>query len=379
MPENTEKLTVPQGEFQLARYPLGTRQTLRAWDAADEYLLHQLATEEIADAPLLILNDGFGALSLALSDYRPVMISDSYLAHQGTRANLERNGTPVDRVRLLNSLQSPDGRFGLVLIKIPRSLALLEDQLYRLRPHVHPDTRIIGAGMVRHIHTSTLKLFERVIGPTRTSLARKKARLIFCTPDMGLNPGNSPYPGAYILEGTDFRIINHAAVFSQASLDIGTRFLLQHIPASPDYRTIIDLGCGNGVAGLVAAGRNPQAELVFTDESFMAITSARTNFEAAFPQHGKADFRVTDCLDGIVENSADLVLNNPPFHQQAAVGDAAAWKMFSQSLRVLRPGGELWVIGNRHLGYHVKLKRLFGNCATVAGNRKFVILKAVRR
>jgi 16S rRNA (guanine1207-N2)-methyltransferase len=40
---------------------------------------------------------------------------------------------------------------------------------------------------------------------------------------------------------------------------------------------------------------------------------------------------------------------------------------------------ELRVVGNRHLGYHLKLKKLFGNCETVAGNAKFVILKAVRR
>jgi len=36
------------------------------------------------------------------------------------------------------------------------------------------------------------------------------------------------------------------------------------------------------------------------------------------------------------------------------------------------------VVGNRHLGYHAKLKKLFGNCETVAANRKYVILKAIK-
>ena len=41
--------------------------------------------------------------------------------------------------------------------------------------------------------------------------------------------------------------------------------------------------------------------------------------------------------------------------------------MFRESKQVLRRGGELWVIGNRHLGYHIQLKKLFGNCEVVAG------------
>jgi 16S rRNA (guanine1207-N2)-methyltransferase len=53
--------------------------------------------------------------------------------------------------------------------------------------------------------------------------------------------------------------------------------------------------------------------------------------------------------------------------------------MFTGSRAALRPGGELWVVGNRHLGYHVKLKRVFGNCDVVASNPKFVVLRAVRR
>lgn len=86
-----------------------------------------------------------------------------------------------------------------------------------------------------------------------------------------------------------------------------------------------------------------------------------------------------DCLTGIDENSADLILNNPPFHQNTAVGDQVAWQMFTESKRVLRQGGELWVIGNRHLGYHTKLKRIFGQCETVANNQKFVVLKARKK
>jgi 23S rRNA (guanine1835-N2)-methyltransferase len=56
------------------------------------------------------------------------------------------------------------------------------------------------------------------------------------------------------------------------------------------------------------------------------------------------------------------VLNNPPFHENHAIGDATAWQMFTESRDWLQPGGELWVVGNRHLAYHAKLKRRFGKC-----------------
>ena len=52
--------------------------------------------------------------------------------------------------------------------------------------------------------------------------------------------------------------------------------------------------------------------------------------------------------------------------------------MFAGARAALRPGGELWVVGNRHLGYHARLRRLFGNCEVVACDPKFVVLRAVK-
>jgi 16S rRNA (guanine1207-N2)-methyltransferase len=140
----------------------------------------------------------------------------------------------------------------------------------------------------------------------------------------------------------------------------------------------VDLGCGSGILGTAAAARNASAELCFTDRSFLAVESARETFRGAFGEEGTARFLPTLGLDGLERGWADLVLNNPPFHDRHAVGDAIAWGMFHDARRVLRSGGSLYVVGNRHLGYHVKLKRIFGNCETVASDPKFVALRAVR-
>jgi 16S rRNA (guanine1207-N2)-methyltransferase len=376
-----EMLNVPQGQFALGRYPRRRRDDLRAWDAADEYLLHMLDEKNLPgkEANVLVLNDSFGALCIALSQHRPQLLSDSYLAQQGARENLSDNHLDATSIRLLNSLQEPAGKIDLLLIKIPKSLAFLEDQLYRVRPHLHAKTQIFGAGMVRNIHTSALMLFERLIGPTHTSLAKKKARLVYCQFDANKDIGNSPYPTEYQLENARYSLCNHANVFSRDSLDIGTRLFLEHIPTSTTTQKIADLGCGNGVIGLIAAERNPQARLIFVDESFMAVESARSNFAAAFDKKTIAQFHFGDGLANCPPNSLDLVLNNPPFHQQRAIDEAVPWRMFSQSKAALKKGGELWVIGNRHLDHHVKLKRLFGHCETVASSGKFVVLKVVKR
>ncbi len=369
-----------QGQFQLNRFPKQAKEPLRAWDAADEYLLQTIAEQQLTHSMprILLINDSFGALAVALAEYKPTAVSDSYLAQQGTIANLQDNDIAPNGVTLCSSLSWPDRQFDLVIIKIPKSLAMLEDQLHRLRPRLHDKSQIIASAMCKQIHTSTLKLFERIIGPTRTSLARKKARLIFTQPDSELSVEKSPYPGCYPLEGTDYTIVNHANLFSRQSLDIGSRFLLAHLPKDIGQKRIVDLGCGNGVVGLIAAQRNPEAALHFVDESYMAVRSAEENFKAAFPQR-EAQFEVMDCLAKVEKASVDLVLNNPPFHQNSVMSGHIAWQMFKQSLDALKEGGELRVIGNRHLGYHIKLKKLFGNCKVISMNKKFVIMKSIKR
>ena len=376
-------MTTPWGEPALTRFPEDPRDRLRAWDASDEYLLRHLAEEGVPlDGTVVVVGDRWGALVTALAAHRPVQITDSHLAQEATRANLARAGVEPGAVRLLTTQDPPPERIDVLLVRVPKSLALLEDQLLRLAPAVHAGTVVVGTGMVKEIHTSTLALFERILGPTRTSLAEKKARLIFCTPDPALERPGNPWPYVYTLPdgigpAAGGTVVNHAGVFCADRLDIGTRFFLRHLPEGRGRR-VVDLGCGNGVVGTSVALADPDAEVLFVDESFQAVASAEATYKANGVS-GHAEFRVGDGLAGVPSGSVDLVLNNPPFHSHQATTDATAWRMFTGARRALRPGGELWVIGNRHLGYHVKLRTLFGNSRLVASDPKFVVLKAVKR
>ena len=384
------KMNSPFGSYTLLRYPLKKKETLQAWDAADEYLLaylkelfDQLPNDNAESAKnILIINDNFGALTLSLHSYSPTVQNDSYVSQQGILANLEKNGLDHHKINFLSSTEPLQNAFNYVLIKIPKSNAYLEDVLCSLQSHINPDTKIISAAMSKNIHTNTLKIFEQTIGDTTTSLAKKKARLVFSqftNKSQHTNTANSythPVTSFELaLEDKTFTIQNYSNVFSREKLDIGTRFLLENLPASKEINTIIDLGCGNGILGLVAAHQHPTANIIFVDESYMAVESAKLNFKTAFKENNRqATFIASNCLGTLEENSVDLILCNPPFHQNHAIGDHIAWQMFNDAHKVLKKEGELWIVGNHHLAYHAKLKTIFGGYSVVNSNKKFAIM-----
>ncbi|EQM72490.1 methyltransferase [Stutzerimonas stutzeri] len=371
-------LESPYARLDLIRQPEQPNEPLQAFDAADEYLLTQLHEQQLpAGSRVLILNDSFGALACALAQQAEVTSSgDSHLAHLALEKNLQRNGLAADSVTFVPASEAVQGPFDRVLIRVPKTLALLEEQLIRLHGQLAPGAQVIAAAMIKHLPRAAGDLLEKYIGPVQASLAVKKARLLTATPVEKAAPV-SPYPTRYRLDQPAIELLNHANLFCREDLDIGTRAFLPHLPRALGNLRVADLGCGNGVLGIVYALGNPQAQLTLVDESYMAVQSARENWQAILGDR-PADIRAGDGLAEQPMDSLDLVLCNPPFHQQQVVGDFLAWRMFTQAKTALAKGGELWIVGNRHLGYHLKLKRLFGKVEQVAATPKFVILRAIK-
>lgn len=375
--------TTPFAQLDLLRQPEQQDEPLQAFDAADEYLLnhlHDLALHEQglhADSRVLLLNDSFGALAASLAPHCVVTSGgDSHLGFLALQKNLARNQLPDTAVTFVPASQVPQGPFDWVLIRVPKTLALLEEQLIRLHGQLAPGARVIAGAMLKHLPRAAGDLLERYIGPVQASLAVKKARLLSATPTD--KPAVvSPYPSRYALEQPPLQLLNHANLFCREGLDIGTRAFLPHLPKSLAARRVADLGCGNGVLGIAHALANPQDELTLVDESYMAVQSAAENWRAALGER-PVTLRAGDGLAEQAPESLDLVLCNPPFHQQQVVGDFLAWRMFTQARAALVTGGELWIVGNRHLGYHGKLKRLFRGVEQVAATPKFVVLRAIR-
>lgn len=369
-------LESPFAQLDLIRQPEQPNEPLQAFDAADEYLLNHLAEQQpAASTRVLVLNDSFGALAASLVGKVAITSSgDSFLAALALEKNLVRNGLPFDAVTVLPASAPLLGPFDRVLIRVPKTLALLEEQLIRLQGQLAPGAQVIAAAMIKHLPRAAGELLERYVGPMQASLAVKKARLLIATPD-GRPAAVSPYPSRYRLDQPAIELLNHANVFCREGLDIGTRAFLPHLPSNLGQARVADLGCGNGVLAIASALNNPDAHYTLVDESFMAVQSAAENWQAALGQR-EVTVRAGDGLAGQEPQSLDVVLCNPPFHQQQVVGDFLAWRMFQQAREALVVGGALYIVGNRHLGYHSKLARLFRGVEQVAATPKFVILKA---
>jgi 23S rRNA (guanine1835-N2)-methyltransferase len=351
----------------LKRYPERKNELLQAWDSADELILQHMKTLSLSGKKILIINDQFGALSCGLNDLDITVLTDSYVSYQAIKLNSK------DKIIAQNNLNDLTGTYDYVLIQLPKNMSFFEDILCHLTHHLNPSSQIICGSMVKHMAAASFDLLNKYIGKTSTGLAQKKARLIFTTFEK--EKVDSPYPLKVKLELFEEELVNHSNLFSREKLDIGTRFFLDHIPQG-DYQTILDLGCANGIVGIMAKKLNPKARIIFSDESQMAILSAKTNYGKFFSD--QADFYWTNCYEHQEENSLDLVICNPPFHQGNTIGDFIAWQMFNDARDALKSGGAIRVIGNSHLAYQVKLKKIFGNSKVIATNSKFMIVDAVK-
>lgn len=401
---NTLHLTFAEQQslqLTLKRFPHNRfDKSLRAWDAADEYLLsHLVDNADLSElTTVAVVNDSFGALSCALLALMPNInvhiYTDSHMSSCAIQHNLAANQLEPHRLTVMSSLELhaiDQQAYNIVLVKVPRTLAYLEyivDCVCRLR--AKQQTTIVAAGMVKLVTSSCLKLFDKYFSDTRTSLAKKKARLIFAdTPNTPL-PTLAP---THVVEDRciPFSLHNYPNVFCREQIDIGARFILEHLPLLNEQQTIIDLGCGNGILGislLVQASKQQlKVKVIFVDESHMALASAKASLDTACEQGlvaehlaEQAQFKLDHCLQDYLSNKdaerCDTIVCNPPFHQQNAVLDDIAWTMFEHSKRALKLGGELLVVGNRHLDHKRKLAKLFGGSSVVANNNKFILLSA---
>ncbi|GGB61187.1 methyltransferase [Shewanella inventionis] len=369
-------------ELELFRYPTQQASNLQAWDAADEHLIKHLVDVQQSAIPTAILNDSFGALSCALVSIEPqwpiTLETDAKTSLLGCQYNLQHNQLTPASLHIINSREILPKHTQLVLMKLPKNLHYFAQQLARLSAVLPAGTQVLIGAKAKSINAALLSIIEKNLGTASASLTWKKTRVITCVSDG--KPRELANPVSWKVDELGLTITNLANVFAANKLDIGARIMLDNMPKG-DFKQVIDLGCGNGILGLHAKQCYPNASIHFVDDSDMAIASAQHNW-----QHNKLDsdddlpqgvFYWDDCLTHLPAHiSPDLVLCNPPFHQGEAITDHIAWQMFVDAYKRLKTGGILHVVGNRHLAYHVKIKRIFNNCTTIASNGKFVILQA---
>lgn len=362
----------PFGAFKLARYPTRSDETLLAWCSADALLLEEVHRGDVPASQILVVNDAYGALSVALQPL--AMWTDSALAAIALRRNAKVNARA--ETPLVWSTQTPVGAATLAVMRVPKLRPFFEYQLSQLARCLPQGATVLAAGMDKHLSPHTAQLMERWIGPTQRHRGQRKARLFSAVRDTRQAPDYQAV-ARYHCEFLGASLGGLPNVFSREQLDGGARFLLQHLRRVPPVACAIDLACGNGVLGLFAAKHGIAQNVVFCDESAMAVASARANAEELFGQSaGRFSFHHGDGLRDYTADPVQLILCNPPFHQEHTVNDFAGRHLLGQCNRHLVPGGRLYVVANRHLDYLPLLRSVFRRVEKCAGNARFNILIA---
>ncbi|MCA9022758.1 MAG: class I SAM-dependent methyltransferase, partial [Planctomycetaceae bacterium] len=143
------------------------------------------------------------------------------------------------------------------------------------------------------------------------------------------------------------------ALFSPKGLDRGTEAMLGTVSFSPGER-VLDLGCGCGVVGILAAKIVGAENVVMTDIDTDAVRISQTNAE----RNGVAGVTVlqSDGLRDHGETDFDWILSNPPYHEDFSVAKNFIMKGFNR----LKIGGKMVMVTRRRLWYQKKLTSIFG-------------------
>ncbi len=369
----------------LRPYPDAGDPENQAHDAADRLLLDESAEarQGVARREITVIGDTFGALALAcVSDATDGVVrvhQDSLGGERALAANARLTGLQASVASLpLDAEVVRDAR--VVLVRLPRSLEALGDIAGLIAAHAAPDVVVFAGGRIKHMSLGMNNVLREHFDTVDVSHARQKSRVLIAR---GPHDGRDAEPSAGRLRigDTDVEVRAFGGVFAGATLDIGTRLLLDNlldaIPGHTDDPAI-DLACGNGIVGATLALRHPELRVYASDESAAAVASARATATA----NGIAD-RMTvvrdDALSTLPDASASFIALNPPFHRGAAIDETIARHLFADAARVLRPGGELWTVWNSALRYRPSLEKLVGSTRQIARTPKFTVTASTRR
>jgi 16S rRNA (guanine1207-N2)-methyltransferase len=361
-----------------------------ALDPAALLLAEQI--ELAPDARVLDLNCGLGltgAVAAGLAPRGRVLLADrNALAVAAARRTLALNGIANAEVWHSNGTGqiSLDAPVDAVTVRAPReklpALQLVWDGFEALRP----GGRLYLAGA----NDAGIKPVQRHAGELfgdLTLLEYRRGNRVAVAVKSADPP---PLPQAFDVpwldhtrwhelaaeaRGRTWRIISRPGIFAWDRLDAGTRLLLETMEVGRGDATL-DLGCGTGIVGVVAAWLSGgPANLV--DADIEAVGAARRTAAA----NGIANVTVHagDSAGPVRDLRFQRVLANPPFHTGRAAHSDVATRFIRDAATVLTPGGHLYLVANRHLPYERLVQEAFGSVATASGAEGYKVLVGQKR
>ena len=181
---------------------------------------------------------------------------------------------------------------------------------------------------------------------------------------------SKPVPCAFPYRGYGLNFMTDAGVFSKGELDVGSRLLLDALPALTG--DVLDLGCGWGAIGVAIAKANKNARVTMADVNHRALDLCRANCE----RNGvTAEVIESDGMSAVMGRTFDAVVTNPPIR----AGKQVIYKMFADTAVSLNEGGALYLVIRKQQGAEscVKyLKTLYNEVEKLDKSAGFWVLKA---
>lgn len=162
-----------------------------------------------------------------------------------------------------------------------------------------------------------------------------------------------------------------SVLFSPRYPDPGTLFMLKNVDFSPSDK-VLDLGCGYGLVGVIAALTVPGENVFMTDIEPSAALFSRRNLG----HNGITGVTVVtgSALEGIEEKDFTLILSNPPYHTDFSVAKAFIEKGFNR----LAVGGKMIMVTRRKEWYKNKLASIFGGVRILEEDGYFLFVSEKR-
>ncbi len=266
---------------------------------------------------------------------------------------------------------------GTVLIPAPPDRDLLRRQLIVASRNIAESGRILICGPNAAGGRSAIKDAEALLGPPFWSGYREKHRMAIFTSRAPLEPTWSTEPGIapgtwreFQVNAMDQNLTLHTqvGVFAGAKLDAGTKLLLEHLKITPELK-VLDIGCGVGVIGILAAMNG--GNITMTDANLLAVQAAAHNVEDLGI---RAEVLASDVYHHLDDRRFDLIVSNPPFHRGKQVDYTVANEIIRGAASRLNPGGELIIVANAFLAYGKQMANVFTRVDSIAKTPQYHVL-----
>jgi len=344
--------------------------------------LLEVAEIEQGDA-VLDLGCGTGILGavagLEAPEGRVTLVDCNVVAVACAERTLAANGVTHGVVRLADGVAGlPSASFDLVLSHLPRGRAVQEELIRGAAWVLRPGGRFYFVASKRAGVKGAVAYARELFGHCGVIRQKQGYHVGLAVRPDRLPPPSQARTGyvtrVLLCDGIPTKLVSKPGLFAWDRLDEGTAALVRAMEIAPRDQ-VLDLGCGTGLAGLAAARRATDGQAVLVDADVRAVEAAWRTATA----NGVVNVEVSpsDCASAVLDRRFDVVVSNPPFHQGVGTDYEVAHQFVRDAARVLRRGGRLFLVANRHLRYADLIRANFGNVDAVYADNRYQVLTTV--